>query len=583
MCVLGMGGLGSWTALALATCGVGAIVGVDFDAVELSNLNRQVLYAECDIGASKAQAAGRLLRAYDSRLEYVPVVARMESADDVRRVIEGADAVVAAADWPPHRIDRWVSQACFALGTPYIAMSQQPPLVRVGPLYMPGETGCYACQETGFRQSFPDYDAIVETTSPFATTAAFGPACAVIGGMAASEIAHVVAGLAAPMTRGRAVFRSLDGRDAHRGGRSVRELPALPGFVAPGMYHRAPSAGHPFRGQVLARRAPRVPRRRRASHRGCGGRGARRHAHRPEHGTAREGHRGHAGAGRRCSGGACSGWDGYGGAEQARHPGDARADGRHRRLAVPEGTDRRVREELQGRGALARQSARVDRRVGRHRPPGPVAVGAARHRCPHLRPTCDQERRRRRNDVDPAPPATGRLETTATILGIAVALPAIAGLFFPGVGIKHHPPAQATMAVREVQARVTRGEFVRRHPRAERPRLRREDRREVGHVVWVELALAGFRGDDLTLTWASYSRAGGYSLIPRPANAIRVDVGEDSDAETRFVPIWVGLPKQKFQVRFRLIDDRRTLRQVARTDDMRGSRLRYACDQDQRS
>ena len=64
--------------------------------------------------------------------------------------------------------------------------------------------------------------------------------------------------------------------------------------------------------------------------------------------------------------------------------------------------------------------------------------------------------------MDPAPPATGRLETTATILGIAVALPAIAGLFFPGVGIKHHPPAQATMAVREVQARVTRGEFVRR-------------------------------------------------------------------------------------------------------------------------
>ena len=209
VCVLGMGGLGSWTALALATCGVGTIVGVDFDAVELSNLNRQVLYAECDIGASKAQAAGRLLRAYDSRLEYVPVVARMESAGDVRRVIEGADAVVAAADWPPHRIDRWVSEACFALGTPYIAMSQQPPLVRVGPLYVPGETGCYACQEAGFRRSFPDYDAIVETTCPFATTAAFGPACAVIGGMAASEIAHVVAGLAAPMTRGRADFLDL--------------------------------------------------------------------------------------------------------------------------------------------------------------------------------------------------------------------------------------------------------------------------------------------------------------------------------------------------------------------------------------
>ena len=59
VCVLGMGGLGSWAALSLATCGIGTIVGVDFDTVELSNLNRQVLYAESDIGAPKAQAAAR--------------------------------------------------------------------------------------------------------------------------------------------------------------------------------------------------------------------------------------------------------------------------------------------------------------------------------------------------------------------------------------------------------------------------------------------------------------------------------------------------------------------------------------------
>jgi bacteriocin biosynthesis cyclodehydratase domain-containing protein len=209
VCVLGMGGLGSWTALALATCGVGTIVGVDCDAVELSNLNRQVLYAEHDIGHSKAQAAGRLLRAYDSRLDYVPVVARMEGVDDVLGVIDGADAVVAAADWPPHLIDRWVSEACFALGVPYIAMSQQPPVVRVGPLYVPGETGCYACQEEAFRQSHPDYDVLVDTTSPFATTATFGPACAVTGGMAAFDVVHVVAGLDTPMTRGRALFVDL--------------------------------------------------------------------------------------------------------------------------------------------------------------------------------------------------------------------------------------------------------------------------------------------------------------------------------------------------------------------------------------
>jgi hypothetical protein len=49
----------------------------------------------------------------------------------------------------------------------------------------------------------------VDTTTPFATTATFGPACAVIGGMAAFDVVHVVAGLDTPMTRGRALFVDL--------------------------------------------------------------------------------------------------------------------------------------------------------------------------------------------------------------------------------------------------------------------------------------------------------------------------------------------------------------------------------------
>jgi hypothetical protein len=120
-------------------------------------------------------------------------------------------------------------------------------------------------------------------------------------------------------------------------------------------------------------------------------------------------------------------------------------------------------------------------------------------------------------------------------------------------------------------------------PRAERPTLKYPfDRQEVGHVVWLELDLTGFRRDALTLTWASYSRAGGYSLIPQTAERIRMKVGPHSDAETRFMPVWIGLPKQTFQVRFRLIDDDRELLQVARTGDMRGSKLRYECEHSHR-
>jgi ThiF family len=65
--VLGVGGLGGWSALALAGCGVGEMLLVDFDRVELNNLNRQVLYAVGDVGRSKVEVAAERLGALRSR------------------------------------------------------------------------------------------------------------------------------------------------------------------------------------------------------------------------------------------------------------------------------------------------------------------------------------------------------------------------------------------------------------------------------------------------------------------------------------------------------------------------------------
>jgi len=90
-----------------------------------------------------------------------------------------------------------------------VQLVQQPPLVRVGPLYMPGATGCHACEEAGFRAEHPGYDALVDTSRPFATTATFGPACAVIGGLAASELVHHLAGLGPVATLGRSLLVDL--------------------------------------------------------------------------------------------------------------------------------------------------------------------------------------------------------------------------------------------------------------------------------------------------------------------------------------------------------------------------------------
>lgn len=225
--VLGLGGLGSWTALALACVGIGRLVLVDGDVVEPSNFNRQVLYRERDIGAPKASAAARTLRAFDSELELEAIDRRLESPADIRAVVAGADLVVDAADWPAHLIERWVNKVCFELGLPYMTMSHFPPIARVGPLYVPGETGCFECLEARLRDEFPLFDRVVEQRiarpSP---TGTFGPACGLIGSWVAVEVVHRLSGIAPAATTGAA--RIVDLRTMSQATDAVPSNPGCP-------------------------------------------------------------------------------------------------------------------------------------------------------------------------------------------------------------------------------------------------------------------------------------------------------------------------------------------------------------------
>ncbi|HVY78350.1 MAG TPA: TOMM precursor leader peptide-binding protein [Solirubrobacterales bacterium] len=201
--VLGVGGLGGWAALNLACCGIGEMLLLDFDRVELSNLNRQVLYSEADIGRFKAEAAAERLSGFDSSMRVEARVQRLDSEAAVAETIEGYDLVIDACDWPAHDIERWINSACFKARIPFIAMSHFPPVARVGPFYVPGVTGCFSCQEIGYRRSFPLYDIAVEQQrgkgSPAAT---LGPACSLIGGQIGLDILHYLTGLARPSTLG---------------------------------------------------------------------------------------------------------------------------------------------------------------------------------------------------------------------------------------------------------------------------------------------------------------------------------------------------------------------------------------------
>jgi molybdopterin-synthase adenylyltransferase len=235
--VLGVGGLGGWSALNLACCGAGEMLLLDFDRVELSNLNRQVLFSEADIGRFKAVAAGERLKAFNSSMVVETRVQRLDSEAAIAETIEGYDMVIDACDWPAHDIEHWINSACFAAGIPFIAMSHFPPVARVGPLYVPGVTGCFVCQEIGYRRTFPLFDVAMEQQrgqeSPAAT---LGPACGLIGGQIGLDVLHHLTGLAQPSTLGVGHIYDLRTMEVER--EPVMPEPACP--VCGDMRHLAP-------------------------------------------------------------------------------------------------------------------------------------------------------------------------------------------------------------------------------------------------------------------------------------------------------------------------------------------------------
>ena len=207
--VIGCGGLGTWAIAALACVGVGRMVLIDDDRVALSNLNRQILYSRADVGTAKVGAAATWVNGFDPAIRVRAVERRMASADDVVANVASADVVVLAADWPPYEISRWVNAACLQARIPFIAAGQLPPIVKVGPTYVPGAGPCFTCHETALAKSSRSYEDYVAFRGSEPTTApTLGPGSCIVGGMLGMELLHLLTGQV-PATQGVAVLLNM--------------------------------------------------------------------------------------------------------------------------------------------------------------------------------------------------------------------------------------------------------------------------------------------------------------------------------------------------------------------------------------
>lgn len=139
--VAGLGGLGCTASLYLTCAGVGNVTLIDCDRVELSNLNRQVLHYEEDIGEKKPLSAARKLLKLNPSIEVTPVFRKI-TAQNARKIIKGANLVIDGMDNFKTRFI--VNKACVAEGIPFIHGGVHGLFGEVTTI-LPGRTPCLAC------------------------------------------------------------------------------------------------------------------------------------------------------------------------------------------------------------------------------------------------------------------------------------------------------------------------------------------------------------------------------------------------------------------------------------------------------
>ena len=137
--VIGAGGIGSAAIPALAGAGVGRLTIVDDDRVDLSNLHRQPLFSEEDVGIAKAEGAAAFVHRLNRHVDVTPLQARIDR-DNACDLICGHDLVLDGSDNFATRLA--VSDACVELGIP---------LVSAAAVMFQGQVGlfrgrpCYRC------------------------------------------------------------------------------------------------------------------------------------------------------------------------------------------------------------------------------------------------------------------------------------------------------------------------------------------------------------------------------------------------------------------------------------------------------
>jgi len=181
VCVVGTGGLGNPITSRLAAMGVGTLRIVDRDVIELSNLHRQTMFDEGDVGQVKVEVAAKKLQKLnpDCKIEALAVSVNDYTALEV---VEGCDVVIDALDSVNARYA--LNKACVKFGIPFVTGAAVGVSGQVFTI-LPKQSACYYCM-------FPELD---EDTMPTCSIEGVHPSIlSIVGGIEVAEAVKIIIG-----------------------------------------------------------------------------------------------------------------------------------------------------------------------------------------------------------------------------------------------------------------------------------------------------------------------------------------------------------------------------------------------------
>lgn len=225
--ILGMGGWGTWCSLQLAMSGVGTLRIVDGDDVELSNLNRQVLYTFNDIGKNKVDAAEEGLKRHN---KYVNVEKYQEfaTADNNRlsELLDGVDLILLAwaslGYFRKNTVEETVHTLAKQRSIPVIELGGDPFDISVGPIYLnTSQSQNYSDAKKSVKQSFYSKNSDIKKFQEARMKQQFidgnrvvnawqsAPSLAAMSGLVADQVVKIITGYDEPALLGKKIHMCL--------------------------------------------------------------------------------------------------------------------------------------------------------------------------------------------------------------------------------------------------------------------------------------------------------------------------------------------------------------------------------------